>query len=353
MNTNPRRGDRSADLQDLAELLPAPGRPVLTQDRHRVLREHLMQQITQEARVETAVEQPAATNTPAAPPARRRPTRRLVLVTAPLALAAVVGLGVVAVDSAQDAERGPRAAGVTPDDPQETAAQLLDRIALAAAARTAAPVRDDQYIYTRSQGSSDELGWPATPSKDTKGLFTSAPVEYEGTVRREQWDAVDGKRSGLRKSVGLSSTGEPDPAHQEVMTMYGTGYLTFRQLQALPTDPDALLRKLFGDAEKVKASRRTEVVVENLGTMIDNATLLPDLSAALYRATAELPGVRVVDHVKDAAGREGVGLTFKGAAKGYAWVFDPSSLVYLGTTDAALMEVGVVDRTGEVPGGSS
>jgi len=331
MNTNPRRSDQPADHQDLAELLPAPGRPVFTQDRHRVLREHLMQQITHEP--------------------TREPGRRLVLVAVPLALAAVVGLGVVAVDSAQDGKRDTPAAGVTAADHQK-AARLLDRIALAAAARPTVPVRDDQYIYTKSQGSSDELGWPATPTKDTKGLLTPAPVAYKGTVRREQWDAVDGKRDGLRKSVGLSSTGEPDPAHKDVMTMNGTGYLTFRQLQSLPTDPDALLKKLSGDAKNVEASRVTEVVVENLGAMIDDATLLPDLSAAIYRAMAKLPGVRVVAHVKDAAGREGVGLTFKGAAKGYAWVFDSSSLVYLGTTDAALMEVGVVDRTGEMPVGS-
>ncbi|WP_307528070.1 hypothetical protein [Streptomyces umbrinus] len=135
--------------------------------------------------------------------------------------------------------------------------------------------------------------------------------------------------------------------------MSGAGYLGFRQLQALPTDPGALLKKLSGDARNVAASRRTEVVVESLRAGIDDATLLPDLGAAIYRAMAELPGVRVVDHIKDAAGRAGVGLTFEGAPKGYGRVFDSSSLVCLGTTDAALMEVGVADRTGEVPAGSS
>ncbi|MFD4523918.1 CU044_5270 family protein [Streptomyces sp. NPDC058470] len=351
MNTNPRRRDQPVEYQDLAELLPAPGRPVLAQDRHRVLRENLMEHITNE----TTHEQSGATNTSLsaspAPPARRHPGRRLVLFAAPLALAAVVGLGVVAVGGAQDGKRGIAAAGVTGDDHQK-ATQLLDRIALAAADRPAVTVRDGQYIYTKLQGSSDELGWPATPPKDTKE-FTTAPVAYKGTVRQEQWDSVDGNREGLRKSVGLSSTGEPDPSHKNEMTMIGAGYLTFRQLQALPTDPDALLKKLSGDAKNVESSRVTEVVVENLGAILDDATLLPDLSAALYRATAKLPGVRVVDHVEDAAGRQGIGLTFDGTPKGYAWVFDSSSLVYLGTTDAALLEVGVADKAGEVPVSSS
>ncbi|MFF1744273.1 CU044_5270 family protein [Streptomyces mirabilis] len=348
MNTNPRRRDQPVAYQDLAELLPAPGRPVLAQDRHRVLREHLMEHITHES----TREQSGATNTSpgASPvtPARRRPGRLLVLVAAPLALATVVGLGVVAVDSAQSGKRDTPAAGVTADDHRK-ATQLLDRIALAAADRPAVTVRDDQYIYTKSQGSAGELGVDfSSPEELAKRKGTFKAEEYKGAVRREQWDSVDGKRDGLRKGVALT-----DPSKKMAMDMTGTGYLTFRQLQALPTDPDALLKKLSGDAKNVEASRATEVVVENLGAILDEATLLPDLSAALYRATAKLPGVRVVDHVKDAAGRQGIGLTFDGAPKGYAWVFDSSSLVHLGTTKSALLGIGVADKTGEVPVSSS
>ncbi|MFE2601753.1 CU044_5270 family protein [Streptomyces mirabilis] len=352
MNTNPRRRDQPVDYQDLAELLPAPGRPVLAQDRHRVLRENLMEHITHE----TTREQSGATTTsssisPSASPvipARRSPGRRLVLVAAPLALATVVGLGVVAVDSAQDGKRDTAAAGVTADDHRK-ATQLLDRIALAAADRPAVTVRDDQFIYTKSQGGAGELGVDfSSPEELAKRKGTFKVEEYKGTVRQEQWDSVDGKRDGLRKGVALT-----DPSKKMVMDVVGTGYLTFRQLQALPTDPDALLKKLSGDAKNVEASRVTEVVVENLGAILDDATLLPDLSAALYRATAKLPGVRVVDHVKDAAGREGIGLTFDGAPKGYAWVFDASRFVYLGTTKSALLGIGVADKTGEVPVSSS
>lgn len=85
----------------------------------------------------------------------------------------------VVVDSAQDGKGDTPAAGVTGDDHQK-ATQLLGRIALAAAARPAVTVRDAQYIYTQLQRSSGELGWPATPPRDTKGLFTLAPVAYKG-----------------------------------------------------------------------------------------------------------------------------------------------------------------------------
>lgn len=326
----------NTDPQELAELLPAPGRPVLSRDRHRVLREHLMQHITHEH--DTVREQSTTTVTAPGRPARRR----LVLVAAPLALAAAVGLGVVAVDNARDGRSGTAAA-----DSHQKAVQLLDRIALAAASRPTVTARDDQFIYTKSQGSAAELGVDFSGTAELaghKGLFT--PTPYDGAVRQEQWDAVDGKAEGLRKGVAVA-----DPTQKMEMDMNGVGYLTFRQLQALPTDPDALLEKFSSDAANVSAARRTEVVVENLGAVVDEATLLPDLSAAIYRAMAKLPGVSVVDHVKDAAGREGVGLTFKNAPKGYAWVFDSSSLVYRGTTDAALLGVGVTDRAGEVPAG--
>ncbi|MFE4995587.1 hypothetical protein ACFRH4_30375 [Streptomyces mirabilis] len=197
MNTNPRRRDQPVDYQDLAELLPAPGRPVLAQDRHRVLREHLMEHITHEATREQSGATNASPNTsPSASPetpARRRPGLRLVLVAAPLALATVAGLGVVAVDSAHDSKRDTAAAGVTADDHRK-ATQLLDRIALAAADRPAVTVRDDQYIYTKSQGSAGELGVDfSSPEELAKRKGTFKVGEYKGTVRQEQWDSVDGK----------------------------------------------------------------------------------------------------------------------------------------------------------------
>ncbi|WP_328877588.1 CU044_5270 family protein [Streptomyces sp. NBC_00299] len=342
MNTDPRRRDQPADHRDLAEMLPAPGRPALAQDRHRVLRESLMEHITEQA----AHEQTSATDTSPAASAHRSLRRRLTLVAAPLALAVAVGLGVTAVDSADDDKSGTPAAGTTAGF-HGSATQLLDQIALAAANRPAATVGDDQYIYTKSQGSAAELGVEFNdPAELAKRKGTSRSEQYKGAVRSEQWDSVDGKRSGLRKGVAVA-----DPSKEMTMAMYGTGYLTFRQLQALPTDPDALLNKLYGDT-RMPPNRRLEITLANIRGIIDNATLLPDLSAALYRAVAKLPGARVVDHVRDAAGREGVGLTFEGAP-GSTWVFDSSSLVYLGTTKIALLDIGVADKKGEPPAGSS
>ncbi|MFJ8636459.1 CU044_5270 family protein [Streptomyces sp. NPDC093568] len=351
MNTNSRRRGQPDDYQDLADLLPAPGRPVLSQDRHHVLRERLMEQITPETTHQQSAARSAAPNSPETSPGhpmRRRPGRRLVLVAAPMALVAVVGLGVVVVDRAQD---GTGTTDVSATEHRQ-AAQLLDRIALVAADRPAVTVGDDQYIYTKSQGSSAIWGGPTTPLRDAKGDIIGLKT-YKGDVQSQEWAAVNGKRAGLRRLVALSPEGELDPSKTQDIEMQGAAYLSFRQLQALPTDPDALLKKLE-DGSGVEESRLTETVFENVGVLLDQATLLPDLSAALYRAVAKLPGVHVVENAKDGAGRPGIGLTYTSSksstagANGY-WVFDEKSLAYLGTTKSALLEAGVADRKGEAP----
>ncbi|MER8158059.1 hypothetical protein [Streptomyces sp. NPDC094472] len=68
---------------------------------------------------------------------------------------------------------------------------------------------------------------------------------------------------------------------------------------------------------------------------------------------AKLPDVRVVENVKDGAGRTGIGLTYAHRTKpsrttsGY-WVFDSKSLVYLGTDTSALLDAAVTDEKGKV-----
>ncbi|MET8468708.1 CU044_5270 family protein [Streptomyces sp. NPDC004856] len=357
MNGNPRRSGRRAPGQDgrdgqspeeyreLAGLLPAPARPELGQDRHRVLREHMMEHITREATRSAEPDDRATPSlTPLPPPERR--FRRL---AAPLALVVVVTAGAVVVDQVRDGAGGAGTQQVTVAERRE-AERLLNRIAGAAGRRPADTVRDDQYIYTRSQGDSSVLGGPDRLVRDREGDIVGA-APYEGPVVSEQWDPVDGKRDGLRRYEALDARDWPEEARTQDMAMSGVPYLTFRELRALPTDPDALLKKLYRDTKGVQ-SDRTEAVVEYIRVILGQATLLPDLGAALYRATARLPGVRVVRNVEDAAGRKGIGLAFAGSRDHVTWVFDRSSLAYLGTTRTALLEVGVADQKGRAPKGS-
>ncbi|WP_123975506.1 hypothetical protein [Streptomyces sp. Ag109_O5-1] len=80
--------------------------------------------------------------------------------------------------------------------------------------------------------------------------------------------------------------------------------------------------------------------------MLPDATLLPELDAALYRTAAKIPGVSVVADAKDFTGRSGIGLSFRERDGRTVWVFDRKSLDFLGSADEALLAVGVADKAG-------
>lgn len=313
-----------AEREELARLLPSPGDPVLTSDRHDLLKDHLMTELT--ARAAQLPE------TATAPGRRTRaPRRRFAVVAVPLATAAAVVAAVLT------GAVGSRTATTDAD-----AVGLLDRIAVAAAAKKAVPVRDDQYVYVRTQGSMK---------------FSDDDVRI---LRETSWTAVDGERAGLRRVTVLVG---PPFRSRDPFSSYSKGthdmrlspdpnVTTFRELQALPTDPDALLARIYAGTKGDERTRQG-AVLEKIGDMLPDATLLPALDAALYRAAAKVPGVSVVTHAKDSTGRTGIGLSFneKEDDGPTVWVFDTDSLDFLGSADEALLDVGVADRPGETPAG--
>lgn len=311
-----------AEREELARLLPSPGDPVLPNDRHDLLKGHLMAELTAQA---------APLPETATVPGRRArtPRRRFAVVAVPLATTAAVVAAVLA-----------GTAGSGTATPDADAVGLLDRIAEVAAARRTVPVRDDQYIYVSTQGA-------MTFSKDDVRI-----------MRVTEWTAVDGRRAGLRRFDVL--VGPPfrprDPLSAyskgtHDMKLYPDPNVTaFRTLQSLPTDPDALLAKIYADT-KGEGQTRESAALEKIGDLLPDAKLLPDLDAALYRAAAKIPGVSVVPHAKDYTGRSGIGLTFKERDGRTVWVFDTKSLDFLGTPDEALLDVGVADKAGGTPTG--
>ena len=120
------------------------------------------------------------------------------------------------------------------------------------------------------------------------------------------------------------------------------------KLQTLPTDPGALLEKIY-TGTRGEGQTRESAALEKIGDMLADATLLPELDAALYRAAARIPGVSVVTDAKDYTGRSGIGLSFKERDGRTVWVFDKKSLDFLGSADEALLAVGVADKAGETP----
>ena len=319
------------EREELARLLPSPGEPVLTSDRHDLLKDHLMRQLTEQAPQIPQIPQIPELQHNATVSARRAraPRRRFAAIAVPLATAAAIVAAVLA-----------GTAGSKPATTDADAVDLLHRIAEVAAAKEAVPVRDDQYIYVRTQGSM---------------RFSESENDIR-VLREASWTAVDGKRAGLRRvTVLMGPTFRPrDPfssyskGTHDMRLSPDPNVATFRELQALPTDPDSLLEKIYAGT-KGEGQTRESAALEKIGDLLPDASLLPELDAALYRAAAKIPGVSLVTDTKDYTGRSGIGLSFKDRDGDTVWVFDKNSLQFLGTPDEALLNVGVANRAGETP----
>ena len=165
MNANRRSGSDQQLIAELAELLPVPAERDLPAGRQETLKEHLMTELRQTDHSESHRE-------------RTGRRRRLAALTATAAGAAVAAAGLTV--TALSGHHGPPAAG-HPQAGHPTAAQLLDKIAAAAARQPLLRVRDDQYMYIAS-----EDRWSST----SVTIGGSQRTVVEPLHKREIWLSV-------------------------------------------------------------------------------------------------------------------------------------------------------------------
>ncbi|MFI7272774.1 CU044_5270 family protein [Streptomyces sp. NPDC049879] len=266
--------------------------------RHRQLKEHLMQEIHQRPEPDGA------------PGGRRKwllPAIGLPAAAGALALALVAGGAPGGADAPGGTAGTPTATGDAP--PAATAVQLLDQVALAAAAAAPVEIRDDQYVYVRS----------------LEGQGGGQPQE------REVWTAVDGSRDGLLRQEGAA----------DVPLSGGSG--DYRFLQTLPTGPEAMLEWLYGQREEGDEDHDADQdAYVLLGDLLRESLVPPDVAAALYGAAALIPGVSVVPDARDAAGRHGIAVSRTDSynpGRSAELIFDEESLELLGTREVALTDL--------------
>ncbi|MEZ0074811.1 hypothetical protein [Planotetraspora sp. GP83] len=72
--------------------------------------------------------------------------------------------------------------------------------------------------------------------------------------------------------------------------------------------------------------------------LLQETAVPPATRAGLYRATALIPGVRVVSDSRDALGRKGIAVAYDLDGERTEWVFDKASLAYLGMRDYLLTD---------------
>jgi hypothetical protein len=108
--------------------------------------------------------------------------------------------------------------------------------------------------------------------------------------------------------------GRYDTAHRDARPwLYGIA----AKLAALPTDPGKLLAHVQADrhwqtrpAEKGE-ERPDALAFRVLSVYLEQQVPMPpELAAAIYRALAEIPGIRIHHGVPDAVGRQGLGIAY-------------------------------------------
>jgi hypothetical protein len=354
-------------------LLPPVARD-LPAGRHQFHKEQLMTRIHEDLR--TAA--PATTATPAATaaagasdgrpvavPRRRNPFLRpaVLMPAAALALAGAVVTGVAVTGG--DGDGGTSRVAVGPAltttigkaDPAG-APRLLDRISLAAADVSDPAPHAGQYVYIASKTADT---YPRTVDGKTE-------VVSEKLHSRQVWLSLDGRDGWLIEPGETDGKGETLAGEHPAGAAYDT-------LAKLPTDPDALLRRIYRDSDAVRDKEvpRDQAAFVAIGDLLTESYPPAGLTAALYKAAAKIPGVVAVDDAVDAVGRHGVAIAREDTGgERTEWIFDKKTLRFLGErvvvvrqspgdpleagtvqSTSAITERAVVDANKQVPGGQA
>jgi hypothetical protein len=297
----------------------------------------------------------------------RRPRRRVLAVAGVLAVAAAAAGGLTAAPFAGSGPAGGPASG-GPARFSLTAARFLNHAAAAAARQPRLTVHDSQYMYIAS-----EDRWSTVTETAGGGSRTVVGPLH----KREIWLPVaDVCKPGLLRdpspgpAIKLTGNGDLSCPNQG-----GWGDPTYRFLESLPGNPRTLLNMIYA-ATKGQGQSPDQEAFTTIGDMLREAIAPPDISAALYRAAALIPGVRVVPHVTDILGHPGIGVQFARKViqspapgvpyretfdpNGPTWIFSPSTLLWLGESDgtvhgrplgSVVVSRAIVDRLGQLPGG--
>ncbi|WUH99072.1 CU044_5270 family protein [Spirillospora sp. NBC_00431] len=235
-----------------------------------------------------------------APPRRRWRPPLLLSVVAATSCAAVVG-GIMVTQRE------------TPAKPMANVVNVLDRAADRAAGEPAP--RPGQFVYqeTVERRRVDGTGrwyWTRTQSWSPVGGTTVGIVRQTNSIRPKEGEQLPPEGETIV---------DPCPAAAPLDRPY---------LGSVPADPEALLDLMAaqGGDEKDRGARLWATATGLIDTPAP-----PKVRAALYRAIAQIPGVRFRADAVDEAGRYGVAITRTQDGVRDELIFDRATHRYLGT----------------------
>jgi hypothetical protein len=334
------------ELDELARLLPVPAARDLPAGRQRILQKHLMTELHQM--------EPGSRPRVAGQRGKRR--YGLIVVAGSGVLAAAVAATVFI--TGQHAPARPTTAP-TPTAPG-TAAVLLAKIADAAASQPAPTVRDNQFMYIRSE-ESDQAGqkpygrqvWLPVANICVTGLLKEG-----GSTQLLSPFLIKVNPDGSEK---VEYPSKPSDWNNYNFRCPSEGHLgdTYRLLQSLPTNPTALLSYLKSQEKYTNDDPLQEI----FDTLTENI-MPPAVAAAFYRVAAQLPGAIIVPDATNAAGQHGIGITWPSPNPGRAdqmeLIFNKTTLQNIGEEqfnaktgavdfEIAPLQRAFVDKAGELP----
>ena len=316
------------NLDEMARQLPAERD--LPAARKQILKEHLMTELRQADPTRPRTRRPRRRG-------RQGEHSRTVLVAGAVLAAAAVAIATAVVVGTSTSPPAPHTAQPAQPAVPATAAQLLAKIATAAARQPNPVVRDSDFMYIRSMDA-------YTDDTIVDGHETSV---MEKLHERQIWLPVanicatglvieNGQRTLISPfpvtANGTIDRHPPKGTPQLNVTCPSRGHLgdaSYRLLQSIPTQQGALAAYLTAGKKWTNDDPPTEI-----GDMIRETIMPPALAAALYRLAATLPGATLVPHATNAVGRAGIGImwTSTSAKQVYKneWIFDKTTLQFIG-----------------------
>jgi hypothetical protein len=276
------------------------------------------------------------------------------------------------------------------------AAPVLSRAADAVTTRPDDPVEPGQYRYVQTTLQSvsrvtaaghPNLAWRTTSRTrlwvpyDETDTWTreyrtvSGPRWLQGTAREARSNPLYGQ-SGEPAPTARARCGDFAAAAPAPTGRYCPGAGDWKQptphwLDTLPRDPHRLLAVLTADTGGEPGAERAGDALQRAWLLLGSGLAPADLRAALYRALALLPELRVTERVANLDGRRGTALGVDDGRLRRDLVIDPRTGRYLGqrlvlsapdagsdhgeplpagtVLDQTSVTVGVADHAGTVP----